>query len=384
MRILKFSARGFRNLQKCSFSPARGVNVLLGDNGQGKTNILEALYLFTGARSFRAAKEADFVAFDGEEAELEVAFFSQEREQNAVLRFFRGEKEKKAIWVNGVPERSVSALTGRLCMVVFSPENLSAVKDGPEERRRLMDTAVTQLIPSFSEVSARYQRALAQRNALLKDLARMPSLADMLDVWDERLVRFGAKIIQCRLRYLTRIAPYAQMHYEGLSGGREPLRLRYASGVALGEAPHYDEIADAFRAALAASRERDRETRSTGVGPHRDDLEISLAGRAARFFGSQGQQRSAVLALKLAEAELLRETYGEAPVLLLDDVLSELDHSRQAYIVRLVKQSQVFLTCCERHESLGGRIYTIDGGRLHRLQKKKPAAGPADGGSMPR
>lgn len=364
MRILRFEASGFRNIKKAGFSPCRRCNIFIGENGQGKTNLLEAICLFNGEKSFRRAKENDLIRFGSELAELNITFFSQGREQTAVLKYGVSEesKGKKIILLNDVKKRSSSSLHGILCMVIFSPDDLRIVKGGPEERRHLMDNAVTQLVPSYGELMNRYDRIVFQRNNLLREIGKTGRGKEMLDIWDEKLVQTGSQIIRLRKHYVERITPFAAVHYKGISDGQETLTFSYLSSGGEGDR-------ETFLRKLKEVRERDIEQGSTGVGPHRDDLDILLDGKSARFFGSQGQQRSSVLAMKFSEAEVLEQKYGEPPVLLLDDVLSELDPGRQAYLIGKLDKYQVFLTCCEAHKSLAGRLYSVENGKIKRLSR---------------
>lgn len=349
MKVLSLTARGFRNLRDLTFTPHEGLNVVYGENAQGKTNLLEAMWLFTGGRSFRGAKDAELIAFGGEEAALSLSFFSQEREQEAGLTLRAGARR---FTLNGVPQRSGAALVGRFCAVVFSPEHLSLVKGGPAERRAFLDSALCQVRPQYAAVFARYRHTLNQRNALLKDIARHPELLDTLSIWDERLCRYGEQLVRDRRAYLEKLAPVAARHYEGISGGREALGVFY-------EPSFRESMAEELR---AAQRE-DLRSGHTSVGPHRDDLGLRLSGTPARSFASQGQQRSIVLALKLAEAAVLALSCGEEPVVFLDDVLSELDAGRQAYLLRTLGGRQVFLTGCEKAPLVGERgDFEVSGG----------------------
>lgn len=376
MRVLKFSSENFRNSKKTEFSPSKGVNIFLGENGQGKTNILEALYLLTGEKSFRNASTVDLIRYGEKEASVSLSFFSEEREQTAKMVFSKNDKEKKTVFINDIKKDSPSALSGKLCMVVFSPENLTVIKEGPEERRKMIDSAIGQMTPAYQNLVLSYNKTLFQRNSLLKDINFKPKLQEMLPVWDERLSNIGARIIRLRERYLSRISPFVKIHYEGLSGGKEEIKINYLCGIKnlkteVFEKESTEEIKKAFLLSLENSLQKDLELGQTTVGPHRDDLLIEIDGKNARFFASQGQQRSAVLALKLGEAELLKNKYNEPPILLLDDVLSELDKKRQEYIIGLMGDSQVFITCCEQHESIKGRIFKVDGGKLKRSYTKR-------------
>lgn len=354
MKVLSLTARGFRNLEPLRFTPHEGLNVICGENAQGKTNLLEAMWLFTGGRSFRGAKDAELIRVGEEQAEIGLSFFSQEREQTAEMTLRGGVRRAS---LNGVPKKGMAELVGRFCAVIFSPEHLSLVKGGPVERRAFLDSALCQVRPSYAALFSRYRHTLNQRNALLKDIARHAELLDTLPIWDERLCRYGEAIVRERRAYLERFSPLAASHYEGISRGREQLELSY-------EASFSGDLTQALRHA----RREDLRSGHTSVGPHRDDVVIRLSGMAARSFASQGQQRSAVLAMKLAEAGVLAQACGEEPVVFLDDVLSELDAARQEYLLRQLHGRQVFLTGCELPgvvpDGGDGRLFLMEHGVL--------------------
>ena len=213
MKVLSLTARGFRNLEPLQFSPHEGLNVICGENAQGKTNLLEAMWLFTGGRSFRGAKDAELVRVGEEQAEIALSFFSQEREQTAGMTLRGGVRRAT---LNGVPKKGMAELVGRFCAVIFSPEHLSLVKGGPVERRAFLDSALCQVRPSYAALFSRYRHTLNQRNALLKDISRHAELLDTLPIWDERLCRYGAAIVRERRSYLERFSPIAAAHYEGI------------------------------------------------------------------------------------------------------------------------------------------------------------------------
>ena len=353
MKVLELRASGFRNLETLRFSPCGGLNAVTGENAQGKTNLLEAMWLFTGGRSFRGARDQELVRAGAQEARLSLTFFSGGREQRAELTLRGGARQAV---LNGVPKRGMAELIGRFCAVVFSPEHLSLVKGGPAERRAFLDSALCQAKPSYAIAYARYRRTLNQRNALLKDIARHPELEDTLPIWDDRLCRSGAVLIRERHAYLERFAPRASAHYAGIAHGREELRLTYEPSCG-------GDMAESLRRALR----EDIRFGHTSVGPHRDDIGIEIGGMAARLYASQGQQRSAVLAMKLAEAAVLAEACGEEPVVFLDDVLSELDGSRQLYLLSSLSGRQSFLTGCELPpRALGGTAarFLVRGGAV--------------------
>ena len=370
MYVTRLGTQGFRNLQDQEVFPCQGVNVIYGGNAQGKTNLLEGLWLFTGGHSFRGAKDAELPRLDpatGQNAPacaLALDFFSQGRGQQALLRVENG---RRASVINGVKMPTGSALVGRVHAVIFSPEHLRLVKDGPSLRRGFVDGALCQIRRGFAALLHQYQRALAQRNALLKDIPRYPELEKTLPVWDARLARVGAQVMEQRRLYVEKIAPQVAQVYEGISRGREELSLSYAASPALPEgagAPQWEQL---FLRELGRTAKSDLRAGFTSVGPHRDDLELTLSGLSARVYGSQGQQRSAVLALKLAEAQTLAEMTGEAPIVLLDDVMSELDQSRQDYLLNHLHGRQVFITCCSPETvrlQETGRRFRVEAGQV--------------------
>lgn len=366
MRAEQMELRDFRNLRETVWRPGPGVNVIWGENAQGKTNLLEALWLFTGSKSFRGARDRELVALGRTEACLSLTFQAEEREQEAVLKI----GSRRAAELNGVPQTSASALAGRFCGVVFSPAHLTLVKGGPEERRRFVDAAYCQLRPGYLRSLREYLRALAQRNNLLKDCRGHGDPAGQLDIWDQRLAVAGARLLRARAAYIERLGPVAADIYRGLSAGKEGFEVRYRpAGEGLEDPAGRDEktLAESLYRVFGENRGEDMAAGFTTAGPHRDDLEVRIGGLSARVYGSQGQQRSAVLALKLAEATLLRNVTGEQPVALLDDVMSELDASRQDYILNHIHDWQVFVTCCDPgplRRMEGGVEFHMKQGRL--------------------
>lgn len=352
MKVLSLRHAGYRNLEAGVFAPGEGVNVICGKNAQGKTNLLEALWLFTGGRSFRGVRDGDLIRRGEAQAKLALSFYRDDRAQEAALALVGNRRQAS---LNGVPLRSPGQLVGQVCAVIFSPEHIALVREGPAGRRAFLDGALCQIRPGYARLLGRYQRTLSQRNALLKDIPRHCELEDTLAVWDEKLVQDGARIVAQRTAYLELLGPAAAGQYSGLSHGRETLALSY------------QHSAPDLRAALRAGRRQDIRQGFTGAGPHRDDLNLLLDGENARSFGSQGQKRSIVLALKLGEAAILEARTGEKPLVLLDDVLSELDAGRQEYLLNHLAGCQVFITCCEPGQAArlrGGRVFAVEAGRV--------------------
>lgn len=338
MRVQRLEGMDYRNAERLLLEPGPGVNVLYGDNAQGKTNLIEAMWLFTGAKSFRGAREAECIRFGKKTARLTMDFEAQGREQRADIVLGEGKK----ILLNDVEKTSLSALSGSFCAVVFAPSHLRLVKDGPGERRKFLDFSLCQLRPGYRNLLNNYQRAMTQRNTLLRDFS-LGLPGEMLDIWEDAMARAGSEIVRQRCRYVEALVPFATEVYRGLSSGKEELTLCYEGDVFRSDREGREKL----REALLEARREDLRLGSATVGPHRDELLISIDGKPARMYGSQGQQRSAALALKLGEASVLRDFSEELPTALLDDVMSELDPGRQSYILNRIQGWQVFITCCD-------------------------------------
>lgn len=361
MQVTRLKFDGFRNLKTAVWEPYEHVNVIIGENAQGKTNVLEALWLFTGGKSFRGAKDSELLMFGAEQSHLTMDFIAEGREQTAEITI----KARRSAVLNGVPQGAASRLAGIFCGIVFSPAYLSLIKGGPQERRKLIDAAYCQLRPAYIKTLTEYAHILSQRNALLKAKNSMDAAEELLELWDRQLAQTGCRIIHARQRYIQRVAPIARRIYQGLSGGKEEFDVRYVSTLDCIPEETAPEIAAKLYDALQSHHKDDMGAGFTLIGPHRDDMEVLINGHSARSFGSQGQQRSAVLALKLAEASILEEVTGEKPIALLDDVMSELDPSRQEYILNHIRDWQVFITCCEPTPMMrDGRQFCMKDGKL--------------------
>lgn len=364
MKVIAVKFENYRNLKNDIIQPCDGVNIIYGDNAQGKTNLIEAIWLFCGGHSFRSAKDSEVIRWDENFARLEMRFFGQEREQTAKL-IFTG--NKKQLEINGVEKKSAAALIEKFCAVVFSPEHLNLIKRGPSQRRKFIDSAICREKLQNAVILSKVNRVLVQRNSLLKDIYRRPSLEDTLSVWDEPLIQNGAMLIKKRMDYVEMLSQRAKIYHDGISKNSEKLEIKYISSIDAEMSDRTDEIAEKFRKKLNENRKDDIRTGVTNFGPHRDDIEILINGKNARAFGSQGQQRSAVLSLKLAEASVLKERMGEEPVILLDDVLSELDSKRQDFLLNELKDCQVFITCCEKsnkEQLKEGKIFLLKNGEV--------------------
>lgn len=365
MKIESLRLENFRNIAEMKFLPCVGTNVIYGNNAQGKTNLLEAVWLFTGAKSFRGAKDSEYVGFSKENASLQLQFYAGGRSQTASLIYSDGQK---SVYLNEIKQNCIGKLAGEFCTVVFSPDHLSLIKDGPEKRRKMIDVSLCQAYPKYEKILDNYEKSLKQRNRLLKDIPFHSSLVDTLDVWDMNIIEYGAYISRMRARYMAKLASIAERIYEGISLGKESFIVQYqpsfGGSVEGFEKEDYRKI---LSEAIKASRIDDIRIGTTSIGPHRDDVSIDIAGVSARSYGSQGQQRSAILALKLAECNILEEICGEPPVVLLDDVMSELDKHRRLYLLNQLTGRQVLITCCDTaafSDMSGGAVFHIHGGAI--------------------
>ena len=360
MRISRLHLEQFRNIESLSVFPCETVNIIYGDNAQGKTNLLEAIWLLSGAKSFRGAKDADLIRFGERRALIESDFFCAGRQQTSKIQL----EGKKTAWLNDIRQDSITAFAGIFTTVVFSPSHLGLVKDGPAGRRKFLDTSICQITPRYIGMIGQYQRILLQRNTLLKDISYASALLDTLDIWDEKLSALGGVIIRMRMEYTRRLQKEAEDIYKGISMERESFSLDYRPfELPVQEGQTQREISSLLLEKMMQNRSEDLRSGSTGIGPHRDDLEISINGRSVRSFGSQGQQRSSVLALKLAESRCIGDILGERPVILLDDVMSELDQTRREYLLNHLTGSQIFITCCDK-----GYFSRLEGGRVFRME----------------
>ncbi|MDO4617608.1 MAG: DNA replication/repair protein RecF [Lachnospiraceae bacterium] len=357
MYIKSLECRNFRNYESLHASFDPGTNVFYGDNAQGKTNILEGMYLCGTTKSHRGNKDRDMILFGEEEAHIRMVLHRRQADHKIDMHLRKN--KTKGVAIDGLPIKKASELFGVVNFVFFSPEDLNIIKNGPAERRRFVDSELCQLNKLYlSELSA-YNKVLAQRNRLLKEIGFQPSLAATLSVWDEQLVSFGKQLITARSAFIEQLNAISGEIHRQLTGGKEEIQLLYEP----------DTAAEAFEERLAAGREKDLRYKMSSVGPHRDDIGVLVNGIDIRKFGSQGQQRSAALSLKLSEIQLIRTTVKSTPVLLLDDVLSELDSGRQRYLLDSIKDIQTFITCTGMDDLLENdfpidRIFRVVGGTI--------------------
>lgn len=344
MNIRSIELKNFRNYENLEISFDEGTNILFGDNAQGKTNILEAAYMSGTTKSHKGSRDREMIRFGEEEAHLKTVVARGGREYQIDMHLKKN--RAKGIAIDKIPIKKASELFGILNIVFFSPEDLNIIKNGPAERRRFLDSELCQLDRIYLADLTNYNKILAQRNKLLKDMIYRPGLSDTLPVWDMQLIETGKKIIRRRKQFVDELREIvSDIHYR-ISGGKEELFLKYE--------PNIDDIF--FEDELNRAKEKDKKLCQTSVGPHRDDLLFSIGDIDIRKYGSQGQQRTSALSLKLSEIELVRKSISDTPVLLLDDVLSELDSSRQNYLLNNISDTQTIITCTGLDEFVRNRF----------------------------
>ena len=363
MNLSELRLRNFRNYEELDIGFDPGVNLIVGDNAQGKTNLLEAISYLGSGKSFRALKTSEMVRFGSEFAEIEGEIFSQERDQSVRWMLFGGARPRQ-IWRNGARKKAAADIAGVLPTVLFCPEDLMVLKTGAAQRRRLGDNALCQLRPNYDAALTEYNRILDQKNRILKDRHENPALLEILPEYNTRLCQVGALLISYRARFFDSLEKAAAKYHGQFSGGAEDFALEYKT---------VSTVQDPFAPVSTLTQDLldhlDRHCRAELdsaqclTGPHKDDFTVSLSGIDLKAYGSQGQTRTAAISLKLAQRELMGREFGEEPVLLLDDVLSELDPGRQDFVLNQIASGQVFITCCEpgRFTKLGKTIEIQNG-----------------------
>ena len=344
MIIESLDLQNYRNYELLNINFSDKTNILYGNNAQGKTNILEAIYVAGTTKSHRGSKDREIISFDKDEAHIKLIV-----RKNGIphrIDMHLKKTKSKGVAIDGIPIRRAVDLLGIINIVFFSPEDLNIIKSGPAERRRFMDMELCQLDKLYVHNLLNYNKALLQRNKLLKDISFQPSLEDTLDVWDEQLVNYGCELIRIRRNFINNLNDIIFNIHRKLSGDKEELVLGYEPSVK----------EDEFKKELDISRERDIRQKLTGCGPHRDDMSFNIGGMDIRKYGSQGQQRTCALSLKLSEIELVKKITGDNPVLLLDDVLSELDGNRQNYLLDSIDSVQTIVTCTGLDEFINYRF----------------------------
>jgi len=362
MFIKKLSLENWTNYHKQDFEFSDKINILFGGNAQGKTNAVEGIFFLSTGYSQRKINDKNLLALGEDRGSLSLV--ANTRYGEVSIQVNLSAKEKKVILLNGVEVKKIGELIGNVNSVFFSPYSLRVVSDAPEDRRRFMDISISQYKRSYFYALQKYNKIILQRNNLLKT-QNYPLIKDTLPIWDMQLAPVAGRIIYDRILFLQSLAPKAKKYHAYLTDNKEELEVGFESDYSGDEAT----VTKAFLDNLTERIELDIEKGYTSIGPHRDDLKLIINGKSVKHFGSQGQQRTTALALKLAEVEIIKEKYGESPILILDDVFSELDRSRQTKLIDLVKDIQVFITCAYLEEDiLQGveyKTFHIEGGKLN-------------------
>ena len=364
MIIKSLELTDYRNYEQLSMEFSPGTNILYGDNAQGKTNILEAIYVAATTKSHKGSKDREIIHFDKEEAHIRTRIEKDHVETRVDMHLRKN--KSKLLAIDGQKAKKATDLIGKCNVVFFSPEDLSIIKDGPSERRRFVDMELCQLDSFYLYNLTNYNKIVEQRNTLLKDMVFNPQLRDTLNIWDMQLVSYGSKIIERRKLFVEQLNEIIEKIHYSLSGGKEKLKVIYEPDVEI----------DAFESKLVANQERDVKAKMTSVGPHRDDFCFLIGDIDIRRFGSQGQQRTAALSLKLSEIELVKQIVKDTPILLLDDVLSELDSNRQNYLLNHIGDIQTIITCTGLEEFVNNRfeinrVFRVTNGVVERMSSQE-------------
>ena len=361
---------GFKNLSGISFAPDPKYNIIVGPNAQGKTNLLEAMWILSGCKSFRGSKEKDYICLGGNRMSSKIKILDSVREQKISFEMTRSAANPKNIQLNGVKQKGTRALFDVFKCIAFIPDDVDIIKGSPEKRRNFVDMAASQLNPVFVMHINKNNAVMNQRNALLKGIMQGSTDRSILEIWDRQASREGAVISYMRHEYIKKFNAICGRLYRTISGGTEELELEYKSNVFRPddfEKPCSDEAYEQYYRKLVETADYDIRTGSTHAGVNRDEILIKINGVSAKDYGSQGQIKSAALVMKLAQAEIYMQKSKDAPVIFLDDVMGELDESRQRFVFDIIKDMQVFITTPNESALLPeikGKILRISGGSV--------------------
>ena len=363
MALNAIELRSFRNYEQLQLDFEPGVNLIVGDNAQGKTNLLEAISYLGSGKSFRAQKTGEMIRFGADFAEISGDIYAEERQQTLRWILFAGSRPRQ-IWRNGVKKKTAADISGVMSTVLFCPEDLMVLKTGAAARRRLGDHALCQLRPNYDAALTEYNRILEIKSRILKDHHENPGVLEILPEYNTRLCQVGALIISYRARFFEGLGKAAAEYHDQFSGGKEEFSLQYHTVSSVNDpfAP-VAALTQDLQEHLERHYRAELESGQCLTGPHKDDFSVDLNGIDLKAYGSQGQTRTAAISLKLAQRELMKRESGQEPVLLLDDVLSELDPGRQDFVLNKIVSGQVFITCCEpgRFTKLGKTIEICKG-----------------------
>lgn len=334
MQIKKIVLTNFRNYEKTEVEFSNEINVFYGKNAQGKTNLLEAIFLCSMGKSFRTNKEKELIEFKKENAKVEIHYTTSDREGKINLEI----ADKKSFFLNGIKIKRLSELLGSINLVLFSPDDIEILKSGPAKRRRFLDMMIGQLRPSYVYVLNQYLKTLEQRNAYLRQIKIENKPIDMLEIWEDKLITLGKKVFDYRKEYIDKLSSKIGKIHSQITENKEKIEIKYISNC---------QEEERYRNELIQSRQADIKKGYTSKGVHRDDFVMYINGKEVNIYGSQGQHRTAILSLKLSELNVIQDDIGESPILLLDDFMSELDQQRRKNFLKNIKETQVIITCTE-------------------------------------
>ena len=346
MYISSLSLKDFRNYRDAFILFSRDLNIIYGNNAQGKTNIIEAIFLCASGRSHRTSKDSELVKINKNQFDISLEIVKGEGNKRIDIIYETG--KKKMVKVNEIPVSRIGNLMGNLLAVIFSPEDILIIKEGPSQRRRFIDITISQIKPSYFYDLQQFSKILLQRNTLLKEIQFNRSLIETLDIWDEKLSETAARIMMVRNSFINELNIKSKDIHQKITSGCEVLDIKYKPSINIKNFNDAGSLKKELIDGLSKNRSIELKRCVTVVGPHRDDYDILINGLNLKIYGSQGQQRTAVLSLKLAEIEIIKSMIGENPVLLLDDVMSELDFERREFLLENIKNIQTFITCTEK------------------------------------
>lgn len=356
MYVKRLMVKNFRCYEDLDVELSPNINIVYGKNAQGKTNLLEAVYYCATGRSHRTSYDKECIRYDQSEAMIKIWYEKYKQDQ---IEIHLRKNGRKSVAINGYPAQKINELFGCFHVVVFSPEDLSLIKNGPARRRKFMDMEICQVDPIYLHDLQQYCKVLRQRNQLLKEIAKNPGKKETIFAWDTQLVQYGIKVMQRRAQFVSHLETFTGQIHESITHGEEKLKILYENAVPMD--------ANMFQRMLEKDLARDIRYGTTASGPHHDDLALYVDKADVRVYGSQGQQRTTALSMKLAELEMMKEEIGHSPVLLLDDVMSELDQDRQLHLAKYIQENQTIITCTGIEDS----IRHLPAGKMFEVQKGK-------------
>ncbi|MFA9424394.1 MAG: DNA replication/repair protein RecF [Sedimentibacter sp.] len=348
MIVNKLKIKNYRNFSEATIDLNSSLNIFIGDNGQGKTNLMESIYLSSIGRTFRLNSENELIKFNENKSSIELSMVKNNYNTKIELRLEKN--KKKQVLINGVTLEKTSEMIGILNNVIFTPDDMKIIKGSPIERRKFVNIDISQIKPKYKYLLNKYKRIISERNIILKNYYTKYENKDIINIWNDYLINIGTEIILYRMEYINKLKKYAVNIYEDISGNKEKLELYYCCNIGNIDNMDKESIKTLFQEKININIKNEIQRGTTLFGPHKDDIVIKINEKECKYFGSQGQQRSSILAIKLAEIEIIKEEIGEYPILLLDDVLSELDNKRKGYLINYIKGIQTIITTTDDHD----------------------------------